>query len=176
MSLSLLQEEAAQFDGESGDWTKRIWLRSAGVPDNKITHPLASGAGPEPTTRPIRVLVAEDERDTALMLVMVLRDEGYDARAVHSGRSVMGAILDFDPDAVILDIHLPDVSGWQVARTIRARRTKQPLLIAITGQYTKGADKVLSVLTGFDHYLLKPCQPAELLKLLAPLKSSPNDA
>lgn len=138
----------------------------------------ATGAGEAPSSVPraLRVLVAEDDRDTALMLMMILRDEGHEARAVHSGRSVMAAILDFDPHAVVLDLHLPDMSGWQIAGTIRSRRAKPPLLIAITGYFTKGADRILSQLTGFDHYLLKPCEPRVLLQLLEPLRSPGGDS
>ena len=138
----------------------------------------AAGADEAPSNAPraLRVLVAEDDRDTALTLMMILRDEGHDARAVHSGRTVMAAILDFDPDVVILDLHLPDISGWQIAGTIRSRRAKPPLLIAITGYYTKGADRILSQLTGFDHYVVKPCEPKELLRLLEPLRSPASDS
>ena len=122
--------------------------------------------------RPLRVLVAEDHRDTALTLMMVLRDEGHETRAVHSGRQVMGALLDFDPDAVILDIKLPELSGWEVARTIRNRRgARQPLIIGVSGEYKQGADKVLADIMGFDHDLLKPCEPQQLLALLEPLRT-----
>lgn len=127
---------------------------------------------PAPAPRSLRILVADDDRDGALTLMMILRDEGHETRAVHSGRQVMSAVIDFDPDVVLLDLNLPDITGWQVARTIRSRRTKQPLLIAITGYYTKGADRILSELTGFDHYMVKPCEPEQLLKLIEPLRSA----
>jgi DNA-binding response OmpR family regulator len=136
----------------------------------------AADAAPSSVPRSLRVLIAEDDRDTALTLMMILRDEGHEARAVHSGRSVMAAVLELDPDAVILDLHLPDISGWQIASTIRSRRARPPLLIAITGYYTKGADRILSQLTGFDHYVVKPCEPRELLKLLEPLRSPGTDS
>jgi DNA-binding response OmpR family regulator len=133
----------------------------------------AAGRGePAKAPRVLRVLVAEDHRDTALTLMMVLRDEGHDTRAVHSGRQVMGALLDFDPDAVILDIQLPELSGWEVARTIRNRRgARQPLIIGVSGEYKQGADRVLADIMGFDHYLLKPCEPQQLLALLEPLRT-----
>ncbi len=136
----------------------------------------APDAAPSRVPRSLRVLIAEDDRDTALTLMMILRDEGHEARAVHTGRAVMAAVLDFDPDAVILDLHLPEISGWQIASTIRARRARPPLLIAITGYFTKGADRILSQLTGFDHYVVKPCEPKELLKLLEPLRSPKPDS
>lgn len=127
-------------------------------------------AEPGKAARPLRVIVADDDRDTVVTLMMLLRDEGYEVRSVHSGRNVMGAVLDFDPDAVILDIHLPELSGWEVARTIRAQRgLERPMLIGVSGEYKQGADRILSEILGFDHYLLKPYNPNDLLTLLAPL-------
>ena len=120
----------------------------------------------------LRIIVADDDRDSVLTLMMLLQqEEGHEVRGVYSGRQVMGQVIDFDPDVVLLDIAMPELSGWEVARTIRARRgTDRPLLIGISGEYIKGADKVLSQILGFNHYLVKPYAPAELLALLAPLR------
>lgn len=127
-------------------------------------------AGP----RSLRILVADDERDTVLTLLMLLRDEGHEVRGVHTGRQVLEAVCGFDPDVVVLDIAMPDMSGWEVARTIRThpdgeRRT----LIGMSGEYRNSVDKLLSTVVGFDHYLLKPCSPNQLIALLAPLRSPP---
>jgi DNA-binding response OmpR family regulator len=131
-----------------------------------------STAEPPQRLKRLRVVVADDDRDTALTLAMILGEEGHDARAVYAGRNVMGAVLDFDPDVVVLDIHMPGLSGWEVARTIRDRRGKErPLLIGISGEYKMGADKILSEILGFDHYLLKPCEPRTVLALLEPLRT-----
>jgi CheY-like chemotaxis protein len=134
---------------------------------------LFSGERGEPSKAPrsLRIVVADDDRDAALTLMMLLRDEGHEVRSVHSGRQVMGVVLDFDPDVVMLDIQMPGPSGWEVARTIRSQRElRQPLLIGISGEYKKGADKVLAQIIGFDHYLVKPYDPNALLALLAPLR------
>jgi DNA-binding response OmpR family regulator len=121
--------------------------------------------------RALRILVADDDRDSVLTLMMLLREEGHDVRGVYASRQVMGHVIDFDPDAVLLDIHMPELSGWEVARTIRERRgADRPLLIGISGEYKQGADKILSQILGFNHYLVKPYPPAELLALLAPLR------
>lgn len=129
-------------------------------------------AEPSKAPRPLRILVCDDDRDTALTVMMILRDEGHEVSAVHTGRNVLNAVIrGADLDVIVLDINLPDVSGWQVAQTIRARSTKRPLMIGISGVYTKGADRALANMSGFDHYLLKPCAPADLLKLLEPLRS-----
>jgi DNA-binding response OmpR family regulator len=119
----------------------------------------------------LRILVADDDRDAVLTLMMLLREEGHDVRAVYSGRQVMGAVLDYDPDVVLLDIQMPGLSGWEAGRTIRARRGRdRPMIIGISGEYKQGADKILSDILGFDFYLLKPYDPKVLLALLAPLR------
>jgi|RhiMetdeSRZDD1v2_1073273.scaffolds.fasta_scaffold1136820_2 DNA-binding response OmpR family regulator len=125
---------------------------------------------PPNAPRPLRVLVAEDDRDGALTLMMVLREEGHETRAVHSGRSVMRAVTDFQPDVAIIDIQLPELSGWEVARQIRERFGKRPMLIGISGEYKKGVDKILSELIGFDHYLVKPYLISDVLRLIASLR------
>jgi len=115
----------------------------------------------------MRVLVVDDDRDTVISLLMLVREEGHEAHGVHSGRHVMGAVIDFDPDVVLLDINLPERSGWEVASAIRERRGRQrPVLIGISGEYKHGADKILAEVLGFDHYLIKPYPPADLVKLL----------
>src|SRR5687768_9235184 len=95
---------------------------------------LSRSTEPSKAPRSLRIIVADDDRDMVLTQMMLLRSEGHDVRGFHTGRPVMSAVIDFDPDAVILDINLPDVNGWQLATTIRSRRTKkQPLLIGISG-------------------------------------------
>ena len=122
--------------------------------------------------RPLRVLIAEDDHDTAITLMMLLGEDGHDARAVHSGRNVMGSVLDFDPDVLLLDIALPGLSGWEVARTLRQQRGgERPMVIGISGEYKKSADRILANMLGFDHYLLKPYDPVELLSLVSRVKS-----
>ena len=137
-------------------------------------RPFSSEEGePANVPRPLRILVADDDRDTVLTLMMLLREEGYDVQGLHSGREVMRRITDFDPDVVIIDIQLPERSGWEIARTIRARRGEgRPMLIGISGKYKAGSDKVLSQIVGLDHYLVKPCAPDELLALIAPLRTA----
>lgn len=125
----------------------------------------------------LRVVVVDDDRDTVISLMMLLRGEGYDVHGVHYGRQVMSAVLDFDPDVLLLDIALPDLSGWEVARTIRERRGRaRPAIVGISGEYKAGADKILSQILGFDDYLLKPYDPAALLRILSAIASAAKKA
>lgn len=147
------------------------------LPDNRpmekngVLDPNAGQAQSRNAPRSLRVLIAEDDRDTAVTLMMLLRDEGHHVRTISSGRLVMGAVIDFDPDVVLLDINMPGLSGWEVARTIRSKRgIARPMIIGISGEYVQGSDRILSEILGIDHYLVKPYDPSALLALLAPLR------
>jgi CheY-like chemotaxis protein len=136
-------------------------------------------SAPEPSKRPrsLRIIVADDDHDAALTLMWLLRNEGHDVHSVHSGRTVMGAVIIFDPDAVILDIHMPGQNGWEAAKAIRERRGRgRPMLIGVSGRYKDQVAVRLSEIAGFDHYLLKPYQVPKLLGLLAPLTLPPEMA
>ena len=113
------------------------------------------------------MLIVDDERDTVLTLMELLRDEGHETRGLYKGTDVMAAMAAFDPDVVLLDIAMPERSGWEVAREIRQScGLTRPLLIAISGVYKQAADQILGTLAGFNHYLAKPYDPSVLLKLL----------
>jgi DNA-binding response OmpR family regulator len=128
-------------------------------------------AGVPKGPRALRILIADDERDTVLTLMMLLRDEGHEVRGVYTGRQVLDAVRGFDPDVVVLDIAMPELSGWEVARQIRARPGgDKRMLIGVSGEYRNGVDRILSEIVGFDHYLLKPCSPNTILALLEPLR------
>jgi DNA-binding response OmpR family regulator len=116
---------------------------------------------------PLRVLVADDDRDTANVLAAILRDEGHDVHIALRGDEVSEIDRLIRPDALILDINMPGMSGYAVAREIRERRgLLAPLLIALSGAWKDKAERRLAQEMGFDHYLLKPCEAAELVALL----------
>jgi DNA-binding response OmpR family regulator len=130
-------------------------------------EPIYCAQSPEPSRR-LRILIVDDERDTVSTLTALLIDEGYQVRGVYKGRDVIPTMRDFAPDAVLLDLAMPGVSGWELAREIRSRYPERsPVLVAITGQYKQDADKLLGHLAGFDHHLTKPCDPKQLMALLA---------
>jgi len=130
----------------------------------------ADGPGPTPPRKELRILIADDDRDAALTLMTLLRDEGHDVRAVHKGRQALDAVAEFQPDVVLLDIALPELSGWEVARAIKGRYRKHPLIVGISGEYKSRSDSILSEIIGFDHYLTKPYAIADLVALIAPLR------
>jgi DNA-binding response OmpR family regulator len=127
----------------------------------------SSSTSPLQVRRQLRVLIADDERDTVMTLMELLRDEGHETRGLHKGSDVMAAVKVFDPDVVLLDIAMPGMSGWDVAREIRRNcGESRPLLIAISGVYKQSADQILGKLAGFNYYLAKPYDPSVLLSLL----------
>jgi len=117
----------------------------------------------------LRILVADDDRDAVGTLLELLREEGHETRGVYTGLDVLDSVRDFAPDAVLLDIGMPHISGYEVARELRLRyASARPLLIAVTGR-AQPSDRVLAQLAGFDHHIAKPYDPAQLLGLLRPL-------
>ena len=121
-------------------------------------------------TRTLRILVVDDDRDAVLTLLTLLRDEGHDVRGLYRAKEVPAVVKEFDPDVVLLDIALPDGSGYALAEDIRRRSgSKRPLLIALTGIYKRAPHDQLSRVVGCDHFITKPFAIADLLKLIAPL-------
>jgi DNA-binding response OmpR family regulator len=115
----------------------------------------------------LRVLIVDDNHDIVLTTMALLRIDGHETRGCHNGSEVFGCVREYDPDVVLLDIGLPGMSGWEVARQIRSGLPgKRPVLIAITGEFTKGSHKMLGEMSGFDSYLVKPVDPKVLLALI----------
>src|SRR5688500_17180392 len=104
-----------------------------------------------PLARALRVVVVDDDRDTVLTSMALLRMEGHDTKGCHKGSEVLDCVVAFDADVVLLDVALPGMSGWDVARQIRAHypHSKHPMIIGLSGEYTKGADRLLAQMTGF---------------------------
>jgi DNA-binding response OmpR family regulator len=115
-----------------------------------------------------RVLVVDDNQNMVDSLLVRLAADGFDAKGIYSARTIMVDVRQFDPDVVIMDTAMPGKSGWDALRdVIPYRRGKRPMLIAVNGEYTKGADRLRAELSGYDYYLIKPIDTKVLLKLVA---------
>jgi DNA-binding response OmpR family regulator len=135
---------------------------------DRDTPSTSSPSTQSPARRPLRVVVIDDERDIVHTLVALLREEGHEAKGVCNSRDALKAVQELEAEAAIIDIAMPGLTGWDVARAIRETLgEKRPLLIAVSGEYTKSADRLLGKIVGFDHYLKKPCEFSVLLALLA---------
>ena len=116
-----------------------------------------------------RILVADDDTDAVLSLTALLRDEGYEVRGVHRGGEVLQAIFQFAPDVVLLDISMPQMTGYEVARALRERfGSARPALIAVTG-HTATSDRRQALAAGFEYHVGKPYEPRALLRLIGEL-------
>jgi PAS domain S-box-containing protein len=112
-----------------------------------------------------RILVVDDNQDAAKTLAMVLNVHGHTTQVACNGTDGLLAIERFKPDVVLLDIGLPEMDGYEVARRIRrTERGDDMLVIAITG-YGQPTDRTRSQMAGFDFHLVKPVDISELLQL-----------
>ncbi len=161
-----------------------VEVRSAGA--NRGTEvilrlPLAVGAkesGPaldllktRVRSRPRRVLLVEDNEDVRHMLEILLEREGHDVRATSDGETAINVAETFAPEIVLIDIGLPGLNGYAVARKLRASpRTADALLVALTG-YGQAEDRDEAFAAGFDDHLLKPAEPAKLRDLMSKQRS-----
>jgi two-component system CheB/CheR fusion protein len=123
-----------------------------------------SGAGPHGGRH--RVLVVDDNSDAADTLAMLLEMNGYSVSVAHSGEDALQLARQVVPDAIILDIGMPGITGYEVARRVRGEPWGgKVFLIAATGWGQK-EDKARALAAGFDHHLTKPLNPDEVEKLL----------
>jgi CheY-like chemotaxis protein len=113
-----------------------------------------------------RVLVVDDNRDAADVMAILLRGQGSDVKTAYGGQDAIHLASSFQPHVVLLDIGIPQVDGYQAARSIRAAEGgNKVLLIAFTGRDRDGEHKE-SLAAGFDHHLIKPVSSTDVLKLL----------
>jgi signal transduction histidine kinase len=123
-------------------------------------------SGLHPSAKGYRILVVDDNVDTARGMMRLLKLLGNDAIAVHDGRAALEAARTFRPDFVLLDIGLPDMDGYQVAATLREDDIfKDSVIIAISG-YGQDEDRRRSLAGGFNHHLVKPVDFDALISLL----------
>ncbi len=116
-------------------------------------------------TKAKRVLVVDDNEAAAAGMGRLLDHHGHTVRSAFDGRGALEALEDFEPDVVLMDIGLPDMSGHDVARKIRALGGVQPVLIALTG-FGQESDKNEAVVSGFNHHLTKPVSIAEVIEII----------
>ena len=113
-----------------------------------------------------RLVIADDNEDAAESLAALLRMDGHEVTVVSNGRQALSTITAMQPEIALLDIGMPDLSGYEVARQLRDGPRGQNLtLIAITG-WGQDRDKTRALEAGFNHHFTKPIEPDALLELL----------
>ena len=117
---------------------------------------------------PLRILIVEDNEDSALSLKMLLEAMGYEVGVVHDGEGAVGAASAQNPDVILMDIGLPRMNGYEAARRIRRDcRDKTMMIIALTG-WGQESDRRQSADAGIDHHMVKPLDLGKLRQLLEP--------
>jgi CheY-like chemotaxis protein len=120
-----------------------------------------------PTVHAQRILVVDDNADAAESLTALLQVYGHDARLVHDGLAALELVPSFLPDVIFLDIGMPGMYGYEVARRVRRMpEGERALLIAVTG-FGAEDDRRRSQEAGFDHHVTKPLDPRRLPGLLS---------
>ena len=115
----------------------------------------------------LRVLIVEDNIDAAETMTLVLEASGHDVRTAHDGATGLKLALDFRPNVVLLDIGLPGMDGFEVAKRLRQQtHLGSVVLVAMTG-YGEASARQLSLEAGFDHHLVKPADFKKLQDILA---------
>jgi len=153
--------EAYSALGQGSEFVVRLPLGASPTPQAAPPAAARSGAGPV-----FRVLVVDDNVDQADSLAILLRAAGHEPKTVYSGMAALDTALAFRPDVAILDIGLPELDGYEVARQMRRHpELERVRLIALTG-YGQGSDRRRSLAAGFDYHLVKPINPDELLGIL----------
>ena len=123
----------------------------------------------KPASQRFRILVVDDNHDSALSLAMMLSIMGHDTRTAHDGESAVATAESFLPEVVLLDIGLPKLNGYEVAQRIREQEWgKSMFLIAVTG-WGQEEDRQRSSEVGLNVHMVKPVEPAALERLLAEL-------
>lgn len=128
------------------------------------------GDQPEYSTAGYKLLVVDDNQDAAISLAMLLRLRGHQVRVVHDGTSALDVAPVFNPHMIFLDIGMPGMDGYEVARRLRGVQGLENVrLVALTG-WGQEEDRRRSAEAGFDHHVVKPPEPTELAALLEELK------
>jgi PAS domain S-box-containing protein len=116
---------------------------------------------------PLRILIVDDNVDTVLSFSMLLKESGNEVRTAHDGPTAVKIAMDYIPDLVLLDIGLPGLNGYEVAKQIRNQPSlKNVVLVALTG-YGQESDRQSSMEAGFNHHLIKPAKLEQVRKILA---------
>jgi PAS domain S-box-containing protein len=170
IGLTLVKQMTEMHGGSVGVWSAGPGQGS----EFTITLPLAVTAerecGPPqafpPSRAPLRILVADDSRDGADSLVFLLKAAGHEMFTAYDGRTAIELAGQHRPDVILLDIGMPEVSGYDVARAIRREAWGRPIrLIALTG-WGQAEHRRRSIEVGFDEHLVKPVELDLLEKVL----------
>lgn len=122
-----------------------------------------------PVTTPciaLRVVVADDNRDAAETLAMLLKLDGHEVRVAHDGSGAVDVIASMHPQVAVLDIGMPYLNGYQVAERVRDTPDSADVVLVALTAWGQPQDLARARAAGFDHYLVKPADPGVVRSLL----------
>jgi CheY-like chemotaxis protein len=159
---------ASDGPGQGAEFTVHLPVVAVTAPEitaDTVAGQNRSGNGKAPF-RPRRVLVVDDNADVAKSLESVLVSAGHEVRVANDGARALDLAEEYRPEAVVLDIGMPDMNGYEVCRRIRERPwADETLMVACTG-WGRPSDRMEARAAGFDHHLVKPADPEKLLDLI----------
>lgn len=162
--------------GKGSDFA--VWLPALINPSLALATPVAE-ALPTRSITSCRILVVDDNRDGAESLAQLLRQKENEVEVALNGYDALEIMEEFHPDAVLLDIGLPGMNGYEVCRTIRDRATNGHTVVIATSGWGQEEDRRRTREAGFDAHLVKPVQEQELMALMAgflPDKSASDES
>jgi CheY-like chemotaxis protein len=155
-------EANSEGAGKGSEFILRLPLgeaETAAAPKVRAMAPAAKAPGR-------RVLVVDDNADAAAMLSALVRMLGHEVVTVHDGIEALQVSEGFRPEVILLDIGMPGMNGYEVARRLRERdRSPKPVIVAVTG-WGKPDDELRSREAGFDVHLVKPVEELQVRKVL----------
>jgi CheY-like chemotaxis protein len=147
--------------GSGSEFSVRLPL----APAASAARPASDRDRERKAATPRRVLVVDDNVDAALSLSRLLQAAGHEVEAVHDGLAALASAPKWRPEVILLDIGLPGIDGYEVARRLRSQpETRGAVLVALTG-YGQDEDRRRSQEAGFDHHLVKPVERGSLQRL-----------
>jgi PAS domain S-box-containing protein len=160
-------EAHSQGLGQGSEFVVRLPLAPAQV------DPAPNAAPPDtpPPSSGFRLLVVDDNQDAATSLALLLRFQGHEARVAFSGAEALALTNDYTPDAVLLDIGMPGMDGFETARRLRQQPGLEGTVLAALTGWGQNEDRRRTAAAGFDLHLVKPPEPQALAGLLAEVKA-----
>jgi two-component system CheB/CheR fusion protein len=155
-------------EGKGSRFTVKLPLAAAASGERASPPRRAATRGSQPT----KIVVVEDNEDSRELLCALLQRSGFECHTADNGSSALALIEQVQPDIAILDVGLPEMDGFEVARRIRKDpKSAHILLIALTG-YGRASDRAASRESGFDEHLVKPVRSEQLLRALSDLQDA----
>lgn len=167
-------EAASEGPGRGSAFTVKLPLLAVQELTLKLA-PAQNAASIETTTEGtgLKILVVDDNQDSAISMTLLLELQGHEVHVAHAGPAALRLAAEKNPDVILLDIGMPGMNGFEVAKQLRAKdEFANTLLVAITG-YGRASDVKQTESAGFDHHLVKP---VDYDKLQAVLASGPRKA